>query len=458
VQRVRAFFTKSNTFVSQLLAKIKSSIMKKICIAILTFQGSFLTLMAQPILTLNDAIQQSLQNGYDIQVAKNDVEIAAISNSWAVAGRYPLVSAGTGFSTSLTNLQQNLSNGTIIKRNGAINRNLNANISANWAIFNGWRVTTAKHRLETLEEISTINLRQQSNLTVYNVITNYYNIARLQQQLAALKETIVLFQERVKLSKARFEIGTAAKNDYLQSQVDYNDQRNAMLQIENDILVAKTALNNVMSRDPAIAFTVSDSVARVTLPAKTIALQNIDSLNPQILSNRKQELVILDQYKEIRSQLYPTVNLLASANFVRANNSAGFNLLNQNYGPQAGFGVTIPLFQGGIVKRQLQVNDIQLKTQKTQTENLRNSLQTTLVNAYNEYDNAQRQYSLQQENLALIKENSFIAMERFRRAAITLVDLRQVQLSLVGTNTNLINALYLMKINELTLQYLAGHW
>ena len=150
------------------------------------------------------------------------------------------------------------------------------------------------------------------------------------------------------------------------------------------------------------------------------------------------------------------VSLNAGANFGRSNNSAGFTLLNQNYGPQAGFTVTLPLFQGGIVKRQLQVNDIQLKTQKTQIENLRNGLQTTLVNAYNEYDNAKRQYALQQENLALIKENSNIAMERFRRAAITLVDLRQVQLSLVATNTNLINALYTMKIDEVALQFLTG--
>ncbi|MES2776883.1 MAG: TolC family protein [Bacteroidota bacterium] len=432
--------------------------MKKKLIIVFTAHSFLLTLqgMAQPVLTLDNAIKTSLQNSYDIQVAKNDAEIAAISNSWALAGRYPTVSAGVGYTYSLTNLTQNLSNGTTTKRNGAINRNLNANIAANWDIFNGYRVIAAKHRLETLQEIGTINLRQQSNLTVYNVITNYYNVARLQQQLSALKETIGLFEERVKLSKARFEIGTAAKNDWLQSQVDLNDQRNTMMQIENDIQAAKTVLNNLMSRDPATQFAVNDSVDAVILPSKNLVLQNIDSLNPQILSAKRQELVILDQYKEIKSQLYPTVSLIAGANFVRANNSAGFNLLNQNYGPQAGFGISIPLFQGGVVKRQLQVNDIQLKSQRTQTENLRNTLQTTLVNAYNEYENAQRQHALQQENLALIKENSFIAMERFRRAAITLVDLRQVQLSLVTTQTNLINALYTMKLNQVTLQYLTG--
>ncbi|MEO7309522.1 MAG: TolC family protein [Chitinophagaceae bacterium] len=433
-----------------------SKLKKIVGLSIIHYSLSIFSGWAQPILTLDNAIKTSLQNSYDIQVAKNDAEIATISNSWALAGRLPTVSAGVGYTYSLTNLQQNLSNGTTTKRNGATNRNLNGNLSGNWVIFNGYRVVTVKHRLETVQEISEINLRQQSNQTVYEVITNYYNIARLQQQLSALKETISLFEERVKLSKARFEIGTAAKNDYLQSQVDLNDQRNTMMQIENDILAAKTALNNAMSRDPSLAFTVSDSVEAVTLPTRTLALENIDSLNPEILSAKRQEIVIMDLYKEIKSRLYPTVSLLAGANFVRSNNSAGFTLLNQTYGPQVGFGVTLPLFQGGIVRKQLQVNDIQLKTQKTQTENLRNDLQTTLVNAYNEYENAERQHALQQENLALIKENSFIAMERFRRAAITLVDLRQVQLSLVATQTNLINALYTMKMDQVALQYLTG--
>ncbi len=429
---------------------------KKIILLTAWYPLSIMVCAAQPILTLEDAIKQAMQNSYDIQVAKNDAEIATISNTWALAGRLPTVNANLGYTYSLTNLQQNLTNGTIIKRDGATNRNLNANIIGSWRIFNGYRVVYTKHRLETQQTIGELNLRQQGNQTVFNVITNYYNIARLQQQLSALKETMVLFEERVKLSKARFEIGTAAKNDYLQSQVDLNDQRNTMMQLENNILVAKTTLNNLLSRDPALGFAVNDSAEVITLPAKNTALQNIDSLNPQVLAAKRQEMVIMDLYKEIKSQLYPVVSLNAGGNFGRSNNSAGFTLLNQNYGPQAGFTVTLPLFQGSVVKRQLQVNNIQLKTQKTQTENLRNSLQAMLANAYNEYNNAKQQYGLQQENLVLIKENSNIAMERFRRAAITLVDLRQVQLSLVATNTNLINALFTMKTDEVALQFLTG--
>jgi len=413
-------------------------------------------LQAQELLSLDGAIRQSLQNSYDIQVSKNDAEIAAVSNSWALAGRLPTVNANLGFTYSLTNLRQELSNGTITKRDGAQNRNLNSNVTGDWIIFNGFRVTSTKRRLEEEQRVGEYNLRQQTNQTVFDVTNNYYNVARLQQQLSALKETISLFEERVKLAKARFEIGTAAKNDYLQSQVDLNDQRNTMLILDNDLKVAKTTLNNLLSRNPATAFTVTDSAIAVTLPAKNEVLNQLDSLNPQLLSARSTELALMQQHRVIQSQLYPVIGIGAGANFTRSNNSAGFTLLNQNLGPQAGVTVSIPLFQGGIVKRQLKINEIQQKTQQTVTRNIRNDLQTQLENAYNEYDNANQQYALQQQSLALVQENSMIAMERFRRAAITLVDLRQVQLSLVTTQTNLINARYTMKLNEVTLQFVTG--
>ena len=97
-------------------------------------------LYCQPVLTIDDAISIALRNNYDIRVAKNEAEIAAISNSWALAGRLPTVSATTGYNYSLTNLQQELSNGTITKRNGTVSNNLNGTAGASWRIFNGFRV------------------------------------------------------------------------------------------------------------------------------------------------------------------------------------------------------------------------------------------------------------------------------------------------------------------------------
>jgi outer membrane protein TolC len=47
--------------------------------------------------------------------------------------------------------------------------------------------------------------------------------------------------------------------------------------------------------------------------------------------------------------------------------------------------------------------------------------------------------------MEVVKENNFIAMERFRKGSITTVELRQTQLNYIETQTRLINAMYQMK-------------
>jgi outer membrane protein TolC len=281
-------------------------------------------------------------------------------------------------------------------------------------------------------------------------------VARLQQQIATLNQNITLFQDRSKLAKARFEIGTTAKNEYLQAEIDLKAQQASILDFENQLKQAKTTLNAFLARDPATDFRVDSTVQQVELPLRDTILRNLDSNNYRILSSQASERALIEQYKVIRAQRYPLIGISAGLGFARVNNSAGFTLLNQTLGPQAGFTLSVPLFNGGIVKRQLQVNDLQLKNQQIQTQSIRNELRATLTNAYNEYDNARRRYELEQENIKLVQENVFIGTERFKRAAITQVELREIQFSLIEAQARLIDAQYIMKVDAVTLQFVTS--
>ncbi|MCC6762723.1 MAG: TolC family protein, partial [Chitinophagaceae bacterium] len=44
---------------------------------------------AQNVLTLNDAIQQALSKNFDLQIARNDEDVATLLNNWGNAGRLP---------------------------------------------------------------------------------------------------------------------------------------------------------------------------------------------------------------------------------------------------------------------------------------------------------------------------------------------------------------------------------
>ncbi|QGW28161.1 hypothetical protein GLV81_08695 [Phnomibacter ginsenosidimutans] len=412
---------------------------------------------AQTVLTLNDAIQQALSKNFDLQIARNDEEVANLLNNWGNAGRLPTVSAAAGYNFSNNNLDQRLSNGTNIKRNGASFQSENASVVAQWRVFNGFRVVAAKSRLQEQQKIANLNVRQQANVLVYNVISAYINLLRFQAQQKANQETLSLFEERMKLAENRFNIGVAGKSDYLQAAADYNAAKTNIMTIENNIEQEKVRLNNILSRNPSEAFTTSDaSITDVAFDDRDKILAAIDTLNPSLLMARSQLAVLYQQQREINANRLPTVTLNAGAGLNNSVNSAGFTLRNTTYGPNAGIQLAVPIFQGGVVKQNLKVNAVQQKSQQVQIESLRNDLMTALAAAYNNYNNAKKLYDLELQTLEVVKENNVIAMERFRKASITSVELRQTQINLIESQTRMINARYQMKQAEADVMLVMG--
>ena len=76
-------------------------------------------------LTLNDAIGIALKNSLDIEVLKNNVQVAHINNDKSIAGALPTVTATINDNEQYTNVNQKLNTGVEIKRNGAAANQLN---------------------------------------------------------------------------------------------------------------------------------------------------------------------------------------------------------------------------------------------------------------------------------------------------------------------------------------------
>ena len=438
------------------MKRFSHNTMKKLILTISFTFPAFCALHAQERLTLNDAVRLALMKNFSLQVARNDQEIAQLQNNWGNAGRLPTVSAQAGYNVSSNNLDQRLANGTNIKRDAALFQSENVSLTGQWRIFNGFRVIAAKNRLDEQEKIASIGVRQQANLVVYDVITAYLNVLRFEAQLKATNESLTLFEERMKLAENRFNIGVAGKSDYLQAVTDYNQAKNLIIQTENNIAQGKVAINNLLSREPTLAFLTSDSLTQVAFQNRESVLAAIDTLNPALLMARSQLYVLAQQRREINAQRLPTLSLSAGAALNNSNNAAGFTLRNTTYGPNAGIQLAVPIFQGNVIKQNLRVNEVLQKTQAVQIDIIKNDLMSALANAYNNFNNAQRQYDLEVKNLEVVQENNFIAMERFRRASITAIELRQVQINLVESQVRLINAQYAMKQAEADVLLIMG--
>ena len=429
----------------------------KIFFFILIALCSSLQLSAQTdILTVQEAIRQAIANNFGIAIQRNESEIAQINNNWAYAGAIPQISATATKTIGVNNLEQHLSNGTITKKNGNTSQGLNAGVAINWRVFDGFKMFATKRKLEELERGGAYAFRKNINETVYNVISTYYNIVTLNEQLQATREQIELYNNRYTLAQRRFEIGTGAKYEVLETQVDLNEQQSNLLSFLNAIALEKTKLYNYMGKRPDTAYTVADTILVQPLPLFTEVQQQIDTGNADLLLASSDLAVLMETRKEINAARLPSVDLGAYYNFGRSRNGAGFTLLNQTYGPSGSVGISIPLFSGMIVKKQLQVADLQIASQQIEILRVKNDVLTALSNAYINYNNALKTIALEKDNLKLAAENISIATERYKVLNITAVELRQIQISYYAVKNRLFNALLQAKLAETGIALLTG--
>lgn len=428
----------------------------KIWIAFLSVFFSFSAQAQENVLTIQEVIKQAIENNYGVIIRKNEIEIGNINNNWANAGATPTVSATVTQGIGMNNLEQHLSNGTVTKKNGNSTQNLNAGIAVNWRVFDGFKMFASKKILEEIEKMGEYNFRKSLNETLYNVISTYYNIVTLTERLQATQEQIGLYQDRFVLTQRKFEIGTGAKYEVLEAEVDLNEQKSLLLSLQNSIDIGKSTLNNLLGKSPSTSYQIIDTIIVQPLPSLLDAQQKIELQNPDFLLANSNLFVLMQNEKVINSQRLPSVDLNGFYNFARSKSNAGFTLLNQTYGPSGSIGLSIPIFNGGLIKKQLQVNEIQVKNQQLLIEQTKNDLQTALNNAYINYNHALKAIELEKNNLIIAAQNILIATERYKKLNITSVELRQIQISYNDIKNRLYNASYQAKMAEASIALLMG--
>lgn len=428
--------------------KIYSLIIAAIAVANLN------TATAQETLTLEQAIELALKNNYDILLARNEAEIANRNNTIGNAGMLPTINATLSDAYTLNNLHQEFVSQPEIDRRGVNSNNVQAAVALNWVLFDGLKMFATKGRLNQLEQIGQLQLRDQIQTTVANVVIAYYNVVGSKQQLIAIDEAIRIADERAKIAEAKFTVGTSSKVDYLQAKVDANMQRSNEFSQKTAIQQRKAELNRLMVRPADTPFEVTDSILINMNPELTPA--DLERKNFQLAIAARNIDVAKYAKKEAFSGFLPYLNGTVGYGFGRSQSDAGFTLYNQSYGLQAGFQLNIPLFNGLNTIRLNKIAGIQVQSAGFNFENVKMQTNVAYYNQLRNFENAKEVLKLEEENVQLADENAKIALERFRLAQSTSLELREAQLSLVDAQTRTVNARLNAKYAETELMRLQG--
>lgn len=414
----------------------------------------------KPLLTIEDVIQRILAENYGIRIAKNDSAALAIENEFKNAAFLPRVNATTGIAFNNNDQYQKFSDGAIRERKGIQSSNTNAAVALNWNLFGGLRLYATRERAQALQELGTLQLRNQIINTLAQATTSYYAVVQQKQQLKAIEEQLEINQERVKLATTKLEIGTATKPDVLQSKVDYNAQKAAQLNQLTILTAFKNELNLLLNQPAGFEFEVEDSIPFSTTISLKELQEKLEENSIPLQMTQKNKAIANLNLKELKAERWPQVNFNSTYNFTQLDNKAVVNpfqpLFSRNKGLNYGFTATIPLSNNLTLRKNIAQTQLEIKRQALVFENQRNQLNLAVVQAYNQYQSSIQLLHLEEENIQLARENVRIVLEVYRLNATTIIQLKEAQKSLQDAYTRLIHARYQTKVAETELLRLKG--
>lgn len=408
---------------------------------------------SQQPFTLRNAIDTALRNNLGIQLAKNEVDIARINNTYGMAGGLPVVTATASdkLSSGSSNIQ--LADGTSSSVSNKGENAVNAGVYAGIVLFNGFRVTSAKERYNRLQNLSELQLNQEIQNLMAEIMITWYDILRQQNYLKIIEKSLEVSKQKLDIVKVKQSVGMADAVVILQAQTDVNSaeqllelQKMALEQNKSDLLL-------LMNAKSQFSFNVSDSI----IVDKTLQLDstiNYLSRNPQYLSAEQQVLINEQVLKEVTSQRYPSVKLNAGYDYYQSDMNKGSTTRNQNFGPAASISMQIPIFNGGIYRNQQDIAKIRVENSNLDKQMLYNSLNNQAIKLYRSYSTTLQQIDVQRSNFEMTRQLVDVVLQNFTYSQATILDVKTAQSSFENAAYLLVNLLYSAKVSEIELKRL----
>jgi outer membrane protein len=421
------------------------------------FLLSSLTACAQEVLTLQQALQQALGNNLGIRIARTD-EAVRSTDVQIAKGAFlpPLTFIGNTNNFQGNILQQRTGVPEPQQFNNAKSDNINGNFGTNWIFFDGLGMFATRDRMEALHKAGEFNTRLEIDNTVSEVMSGYYELLQNLQQEEVLRQALEISTTRIDIARAKYEVGTGAKIEVLDAQVDLNADKAALIRQQQLVFETKVNLNRLLNRPVGQEFTLKDTILTDTTLSMPALRQQLLQQSPALLTARASQEAAHYATRAVRAEAYPTLGANLTYGYNRQLSDFGFAAQNRSMGINYGLSARFNLFNGGIQRRRVEQARLLEEISSLQVKDQELELDAQLLQTYQVYRNRLSLLRLETDNQRFAAQNAEIALERFRLGILASIVLREAQLNLVQARSRLIQAAYEAKLAEIDLLRLSG--
>ncbi len=390
-------------------------------------------------LTVSTAVELALANNYNILIARNDSAKAGNLRKQKYGSLLPNVNAVGGYSWSKSAPSSPTDGGVY-----------SAGINMNWTLFDGFKMFYAFKQVEERSQLGKEAGRHQIESNVAGVITAYYNLAAASSILEASQVQLALSLQLLAKEELRHELGSTSKRALLRQRVLVNADSAAVSSRELDLVQAIHRLNLALGRSPATdVYARVDTVVTAPEGNAEYWYNEAGKHNAGLRIAQIQHNIAATERGIARAAFWPV--LAASGSYAQT-----FGDMEQTR-TSAGLNLTMPLFAGFRNLTNAQNFALDLKNSALSLEQEKKQLEALVYQQWERLVNAWRQTGFERQAVSLATQSLNISVEQYGLGAITDVQLREAQISLIQASIRFETAVFQYKVASVQLQQLTGH-
>ncbi len=410
------------------------------------------------IMTLKDCLETGIRESYQIRLVNISEEKAANNDSWLYAGGGPTLSATGSYSGNLSSSDATLaSDGSTVSTRGVLDHTLNAQLRAEWTVFDGFSIQATRDRMEELHNQGTIQTRVAIEDYIASLTTEYYNLVKQTLHLKNLEYATALSKERLRITSERYDMGGNSRLDMQQAQVYFNSDSARSLKQHEALGSANIRINRLMSnQDLRSVHVAADTAINLLTGLDYESLyEDMMKTNSSLLRAESNRTVAQLDRRSVQSRNYPYLRLNAAYGLTH-NIYGNINYTDRtNWGPSFGATIGINLISG---KQRVQERNARLDEMSADItiDQLELQLRANLDDFWQAYQNNLMLLELQEQNLKTAQETMDIAQERYLLGNLSGIEMREAQKSLLDAEESLLQVQYDTKVCEISLLQISG--
>ena len=333
-----------------------------------------------------------------------------------------------------------------------------AGIAVNQVIYDGGRSWNQIKQARTNLDISKYNQRAIKTQVIEKVIRSYYGLLQAQKLLDVSEKNLEMSVQQVSLVKKQFDLGVVKRTDLLKAEVAQGQARVDMLNKKTNLQNARRILFNDMGlQDFGQEITAVEKEWQAPqIPSSAELLRILKNENPSLLISKSRINLGDLSYRLTRGLRLPSFNsnINYSANGQTSNELVDAFTNDWNLG--INLSVSIPIYVGNSLSLQQQ----QARLSQQQAEHsytvLLNDLRVQAELIRETLGNYAEIIPLNQSVVSSAEEDLKLVRERYSLGSATILEVLDAQVSLIRSNSNLINIIHDARVQEASLKAVLG--